>query len=776
MTLVEAFKQVKTIAYPQSGHAVEKTVAVALRTHLAPQATLVEAAAIREISGNGIVRVAVEKSASEDDSTKNIRLPGDRGWMRFQLNAEGNGELTASWPSFLYALFCKIHEELLAEDVELFKDGKSYAASFLWHRPLYDYLLTQTWRTARGFEPEEHIRHYARLGYTHLEVNALATHLPYVERVPSEFYSQFYSYCPALDQFVESRLNQGTYPPEYLNANLNLLKKYAMLGRKYGLKPGLLCFEPRTVPETLFQRYPMLRGARVDHPFRSWKPRYTLAISHPAVQDHYAQLIRSLLKEVPELDYISIWSNDSGSGFEHTASLYIGRNGGAYLIREWRNHEKIAEAAGKNAVNFLRVLRDAAAEINPHFRVCLRLEPFKVEHDVIVRHLERHLDIEVPSLLVRGYDLPYTHPQYPDIKGVAGTAYHLSFDAQEKPLLESFRQRQIEPHLIYAHGTGYNFEPLLGIPYPWMTYEKLKAAVELGVSHLAHLGGGTPPNLAPYNINQEIWREFQFDRNTDIDETVTKIAKRWVGEAMAPDLVQIWQLVEQAIRHLPPLPLYSGFGFVWMRTWVRPLVPNIEVVPTTERAYYEKFIVSTPNNPSMVDLGKDVLFDLISRVYAEKYVERVDASVWNPLDAAIALANSRSTDGPSVFLDQYDRLRGLRCWIGTQRSTAMWVAGVYGYLEAKDTATQERCRALLKKMVADEIRFAKDLLTLWETSTIPWLAVSKAGETSFIYGENFGELVRKKIALMEKYGEVEPYIDPNFMWRVPGYEYEMQQK
>jgi hypothetical protein len=694
--------------------------------------------------------------------------------MHFRLTSDG-GEMAASSPSFLYALFSKIHEEFLQENINQFQDGKTYEVTYAWHRPLFDYLLTQTWRTARGFEAEEHIRHYARLGYTHIEVNSLATHIPFVERVPDEFYSQFYSYCAALDQFVESRLNQGMYPPEYLNANLNLLKKYAALGRQYGLRPGILCFEPRTVPEKLFERYPMLRGARVDHPMRSWKPRYTLAISHPAVQDHYAQLMRNLLKEVPELDYMSIWTNDSGSGFEHTASLYVGRNGGAYLIREWRNHEKVAEAAGKNAVNWLRVLRNAAAEINPDFRVCMRIEPFKVEHDVIVRELEKGLDIEVPSLLVHGYDLPYSHPVYAEIKGVAGSAYHLNFDAQEKPILENFRQRQIEPHFVYARGTGYNFEPLLGVPYPWMTYEKLKAAADLGASHLAHMGGGAPPSLTPYNINQEIWREFQFDCNLKVDETIFKIAKRWVGEAQAKDLVQVWQLAEQAIRHVPPLPLFSNFGFVWMRTWVRPIVPNIEAVPKSERAYYERFMVSVPNNPSMVDLGRDVLFDLISKEYGEKYVERVDANVWKPLDAAIALAE-RNADGPSAFLDQRDRLRGLRCWIGTQRSTAAWVAGVYGYLEAKDKSTRERCRAYLKKMVADEIQFAKDLLQLWETSTTPWMVVSKVGETSYIYGENLGELIRKKIALMEKYGDVEPYIDPNFMWRVPGYEYEMPKK
>ena len=756
MTLAEACKQLQTITYPANGHEVEKTVAGLFQKSLAPQAEVV---ANGQLAGKRILKVFV--SPAEESQ---------RGWMRLRFGADGSGELTVSRPSLLYALFTKVQEELLNEDVATFQNGKTYEVSFTWHRPLFDYLLTQTWRTARDFDPEEHIRHYARLGYSHIEVNSLATHIPFVERVPDEFYSQFYSYCAALDQFVESRLNQGQYPPEYLNANLNLLKKYAALARKYGMRAGILCFEPRSVPEKLFERYPMLRGARIDHPMRSWKPRYTLAISHPAVQDHYAELMRNLLTEVPELDYMSVWTNDSGSGFEHTASLYVGRNGGAYLIREWRNHEKVAEAAGKNAVNWLRVLRNAAAKTNPNFRVCMRIEPFKVEHDVIVRELEKGLDIEVPSLLVRGYDLPYAHPVYPEIKGVAGSAYHLNFDAQEKPILQKFRERQIEPHFVYARGTGYNFEPLLGIPYPWMTYEKLKAASDLGASHLAHMGGGAPPSLTPYNINQEVWREFQFSRNLNIDATVNKIAQRWVGEKLAGDLVQIWKLAEQAIRHIPPLPLYSGFGYVWYRLWVRPFVPNFEAVPKTERAYYEKFLVSVPNNPSMVDLGRDVLFDLISKEYGEKYVERVDANVWKALEAAIALADSKANDSP-VFLDQRDRLRGLRCWVGTSRSTAMWVAGVYGFLAAPDTKTKDSCRAYLRKMVTAEMQFAKDLLQLWETSNINWMVVSKVAETSYIYGENIGELIRKKIALMEKYGDVEPYIDPNFMWRVPGYEY-----
>ena len=43
--------------------------------------------------------------------------------------------------------------------------------------------------------------------------------------------------------------------------------------------------------------------------------------------------------------------------------------------------------------------------------------------------------------------------------------------------------------------------------------------------------------------------------------------------------------------------------------------------------------------------------------------------------------------------------------------------------------------------------------------------MSEVGETSYIYGENFGDLVREKIRLMREYGHVEPHIDEEILWR-----------
>jgi len=72
-------------------------------------------------------------------------------------------------------------------------------------------------------------------------------------------------------------------------------------------------------------------------------------------------------------------------------------------------------------------------------------------------------------------------------------------------------------------------------------------------------------------------------------------------------------------------------------------------------------------------------------------------------------------------------------------------------------------------MVLDEIENTKELLRLWETATTNWMMVSDTGETTFIYYKNLGDLMKKKIALMAGHENDEPYVDPNFQWRVPGF-------
>ena len=87
-------------------------------------------------------------------------------------------------------------------------------------------------------------------------------------------------------------------------------------------------------------------------------------------------------------------------------------------------------------------------------------------------------------------------------------------------------------------------------------------------------------------------------------------------------------------------------------------------------------------------------------------------------------------------------------------------------MQASTPAERARFRTLGEEMVASELANARTLLALWNGPAIPFMPVSALGESLHIYGENFGELLERKIALMERHAHDEPFIDPDYMWRM----------
>jgi len=739
-SVAEALKKTRVLAIPENGRPVDRTVAEELRRELAPQAQ-VRSAGPDEAAGPGIVRVAVadEKLAAGPSPEAQRRAAG-KDWMFFRLAPDGSGELVASAPHLLYALYRLVKDDWAGLDTAGFEKGKVVSPAFSRLEGGDNYLANPK-RVAEGYDAETSVRELARLGFSHVPVNALAKDMPAEQGPPGEIYYRFYYFSPDLDQFVETPLNAGAYSPEYLEANLTLLKENARLAVKYGLTPGLNISSPRSVPDAVLEKYPYLRGARVDHPFRSYRPRFTLTLSHPAVRWHYAELMRRLMREVPELGYIYLWTNDSGSGFEYTASLYAGRNGGAYLVREWKSHEAIAKAAAENVLRYFRMLRDAAAETRPDFRLLFNLFSFANEEAFILDGLSEGLDLWVA-------------PKELD-------------DSPRGRRLRSLPAKGSEIFTTTRLQNNY----LLGIPSPWLAAEEVRALRAAGFDKAQVTVDPQP--LAPYDVNREVLRALNFDPEANVDSVVIAAAVRFAGKRGAPALVRAWRLADAAARGFPSIMLYgdNNWGFPWYRLLVRPFAPDIEKIPEAERAYYEKYMTVTFNNPNLVDLGVDILWTLLTTEQADSAVAQADGKTWAPLDEAIAALGEAvgETEGEAqaVFTDQLDRLRALRCYFRTLRNTAAWVAGVHGYLEAKDPAEKARRREAVRAMVDDEIANARDLAALFESSKTRFMPIDPTGETFNMYGANLPALIARKVALMEKHRDDEPRIDPDFMWRMP---------
>jgi len=739
----QALAKITTIAFRLNGERVERTVAEELSEIVGAQVEVVGLEAGEDIEAPGVLRVAVVDEAFGDLP---VGVPEGREWNYLRLEEDGSGLLLASQGHLLYGLCCRIRDEWLDLDAAEFAEGRWTEASFNWLGGR-DELLTGRLgflrkRTERMQEVdlEEGMRELARLGCSHVVVNELAQAFPHESGPNGEIYFRFYAYLPDLDQFVESKLNRGSYPREYLEGNLNLLKRQAKLADKYGLTPGMNIANPRSVPDSLLERYPFLRGARVDHTFRSYRPRYTLSLAHPAVRWHYAELLRTILQEVPELGFVQTLINDSGSGFEYTASLYPGRNGGPYVVREWRSDEEVARAAAENIIRYYRLLRDVARETHPHFRIVTGLKNIAEEAEIILDGMDDGIDRQMLS-------------QRSDV------------DDSWQETLEKLRAKGSEL-LAYrsARGSAY----VLGIPCPWWTRENLEGCEGEGFDRVdVDLD---PSFLVQRDINREVVGGFQLDRERSVDELVEKIATRWVGEERMGELVEIWRLLDRIVREAPMSYLYSGLGFTWYRFWVRPFVPDIGAIPEGKRAYYEKYMLCIFNNPHFVDFGADALWEIHGAEEARGCVEQFEGQARALLDRAVALADQAAVvadEHRPFFGELRDRTRAYRHYCVTMRNLFAWGAGVHGYLEGEEEAEKKKALMMVQEMVESELRNSEELLALWERSAVDFMPIHEVGESMHDYGLNFGELVGRKIELMRKYGNRTPRIDPNFMWRMP---------
>ncbi|MBP1656482.1 MAG: hypothetical protein H6Q31_1083 [Bacteroidetes bacterium] len=724
----------RAIAIREQGPPVERTVADLWRTALGLDIPLITVAPTSHPAGSS--------SSSDPAGQAILRIHGGEEGdgdpvCSFRMTADGAGELRSSHPRTLYFFACMLLRRLAGLTAQECKAGIVWKPTFPWLRNLSDHLVGSL-RVARHFSTEEYCKQIAQQGFTHVTINGLGVPRPFESGPPGDTYFWFYDYSPDLDQFVDSDLIRGYYPADYLSANLAALTRRAELARRFGLVPGLHINSPRSMPEEFWNRNGYLRGARVDHPRETFRPRYTLAMAHPIVQNHYRSLLHAILREVPDLGFIHIWTNDSGSGFEFVSSLYAGRNGGPYLLREWKDHDEIARAAARNVLTYYGLLRDEGQRVNPAFRVVCDLAPFFVERPYIIPGLGNGLDAGAFGSF--------------EEHGTAG-------EAQALAATGAMVHGKIDANSVIING----------LPYPGLVYDRVRSAAQAGTR--AMLCGSTPWSLAPYDCNGEVVRALQADLNVSLQEILLDAATRWAGAGYAPRLVEAWMLSDEAIRAFPGDIPMSTFAFPWFRLWVRPFVPDIDAIAGKDRAYYERFLLATFNNPARIDLNADMLWRYQTVAGAAERKIRIDNSVLPPLENALRILAEVQRTLPAghqaapVFDDLHDRLLATRAFLRTMRNTMAWTEAVHGYTETATPGERERCRHLCKAMVENELDNARDLLALWKRSQRDLFPVSVCGETLHIYGDNFGDLLEQKIALMERHTNDEPRVDNDYMWR-----------
>jgi len=146
-------------------------------------------------------------------------------------------------------------------------------------------------------------------------------------------------------------------PSDFVNKNRKLLLAKSSLIRESGMGATWRSTDPLFLPETFFEKYPHLRGPRVDHPRRSLKQEFTACFHQKETVEIYQNMVNQLFENVPEINSFSFNINDAGSGLCWSDLLYTGPNGPA-----GEKDMPISESA----VTILNIFKSAANKIAGH--------------------------------------------------------------------------------------------------------------------------------------------------------------------------------------------------------------------------------------------------------------------------------------------------------------------------------------------------------------------------------------------------------------------------
>ena len=208
MTIAEALARVKEVRVVGEGPLVLHTVVAELARVSGGEVTSGDGSAAEE-RGEGVFLVH-----SLPDMLPTVAVSVHDDGVYFALQADGSGHLAATHYRFLFSFVTHLLRDLADNSIEAVSEGRFFKAAFSWNRPTYDYFLTQEGRIQKDLDRESYVRRLAESGFTHVEVNGLAAPSGYESGPVGEAYPMFYTYCPALDQFVSSSLNAGLYPED----------------------------------------------------------------------------------------------------------------------------------------------------------------------------------------------------------------------------------------------------------------------------------------------------------------------------------------------------------------------------------------------------------------------------------------------------------------------------------------------------------------------------------------------------------------------------------
>ena len=470
-----------------------------------------------------------------------------------------------------------------------------------------------------------------------------ATHVPITDALPTAQWQLQPANDPYPAWFIQRPDFVKLFPPpeiepfvdnDYGRRVAKILEDRCAILRRLGLKAHWGANIPQVLPETFFQKYPELRGPRVDQPNRSRTARFSPSVDQPLTLKIYAQAMKNLLQRCPEIETFAFLTQDSGSGFDWVPALYPGPNGHTDF-KDRPLSDRIA--------TFLITLQNAAKESGHTIEINLNpvtprqwMQP-SFSPDVleaIIRKLPR-------GLAVRGREGPDGRPYQRggSSDGYARGAFYPVVGLAIPDL-----------GWIRGHSSGRGVTPAKP--------ESRDAAPVRRIISLRNDEATLELSARVYSATQNAASGNAVDRLA----ALRAFAVSEVGGANADALLDIWLLLDDAERRLDGLDFGAmlQFGHVLNRWINRPMVPFPNELTAAEKTYYRPFLFQAKDEEQAENLADIQAMRMYEGFGARLLFQRTIETTIPSLERAVACANRLRDAAPDESAKQRWELQDRR--------------------------------------------------------------------------------------------------------------------
>ncbi|REE02017.1 hypothetical protein [Marinoscillum furvescens] len=504
-------------------------------------------------------------------------------------------------------------------------------------------------------------------------------------------------------------------PQDYAEEVLGILEARCKVLRKLGLKAAFTTFEPQMLPESVYEEYPMWRGPQVEHPLRAIAPRFTPAVEHPEVQQLYTESIKILLKRCPEIEIISLHTNDSGTGMSWSQGLYPGANGNT-LYQDQPMHTRYfaffnaIQQGAKEMGSTIEIDAEWVREQNPEY-IAQQLKP-----GMALKNLEG--------------------PDATKYKNTVG--FLLDYD--------------------------YVFYPVRGIPFPVRFLTELQQAAENPAPRLFVLMG----DRFNTDLYFDLYDRFQEQSTTTYLSRMNMLrtlAAQEVGEAHADHLLDVWRNLYEAHTHQWQYNqggYWFYIGSVHQRWLTRPFVPFPEELTKEEVSYYRPYLFqarSEERAQSLAEIQSTYFFEGFGGHFLnDRILQHLKGYIGTARENLQVIIDAEAGDaGKLQLLDK--RLHAFECIVNNCIHAVSYqyfvdvskewnlkhrpMERLWHYLSVPE-------RTRMMAIARQELDNAATLIELLESTEEPilHLADTKAEEDIRILGPDLVAQLRKKMKLM----------------------------